>query len=490
MKKKLLTVMTLMFLGIAAFGQWSTDSVNTAGIFKYAAANGNYAVFSNGGEWNTFHATTGVHQFGNFAISRQMIEVVSLGDKVMFAGGKYGSFADPLYTKQVNVFNSTTNTWSTWNMGTAREVGGAAGTGNKVVFAGGTGRSDIAGPVYMYNKVDIFDINTGARSSGKLSKARTNIAAGAAGNKVVFVGGWYWDMMYSTVYSNKADIYDVSTGLWTSTTLAKKRDNISVAVVGDKIIFAGGTNNTGNLNTVDIYNATTNTWSSTTMPVAGYGFVSAVIGNEAFFTGNMGGAPEMVYRYNTVTNTWSSFALPTALSGFSCIVLDGRLIFAGGTIPATYTYSNLVQIFDPITNTWSTEYLSMARTSVSALSIGNKGYFAGGLITYGYPTSVYTRRVDLFAAPFRMGEKPASDADWQMLLYPNPANQYVTIAVNMESALPLIVQFVDRNGVIVFSGELYESHTRIDVNMLPSGMYMVRLIDAEQHQQIGKLIKK
>ena len=42
-----------------------------------------------------------MHTNGSFTISRQMIEVVSLGDKVLFGGGKYGSFADPLYTKQV-----------------------------------------------------------------------------------------------------------------------------------------------------------------------------------------------------------------------------------------------------------------------------------------------------------------------------------------------------------------------------------------------------
>jgi hypothetical protein len=156
-----------------------------------------------------------------------MIEVVSYGDKVYFGGGKFGSFADPQYTKTVNVYNNATNTWTTLNMKTAREVGGAGAINNKIVFAGGTGRTDIAGPVYMYNKVDIFDATTGARTNGKLSKARTNIAVGAAVDKIVFAGGWYWDMMYSMLPSNNVDIYNTTTGIWTKTTLSAKRDNIT-----------------------------------------------------------------------------------------------------------------------------------------------------------------------------------------------------------------------------------------------------------------------
>ena len=111
------------------------------------------------------------------------------------------------------MYNSTSDSWSIWNLGTAREVGAAAGIGNKVVFAGGTGRTDIAGPVKMYNKVDIFDITTGARLSGKISKARTNIAAGAAGNKIVFAGRLVLEWIIQHRVPNKADIYDVTTGL-------------------------------------------------------------------------------------------------------------------------------------------------------------------------------------------------------------------------------------------------------------------------------------
>ena len=490
MKTKLL--FTLLSWAVISIGQaqWSIDSVNTPGVFPYAAVNGSKAVFSNGGEWNIFDAVTGAHTFGNFTTSRQMIEVVSLGNKIFFGGGKYGYFADPQYTKQVNVYNSTTNTWSIWNMGTAREVGAAAGTGTKVLFAGGTGRTDIAGPVYIYNKVDIFDINTGARTSGKLSKARTNIAAGAAGNKVVFAGGWYWDMMYNTVYSNKADIYDVSTGLWTNVLLSKKRDNISVAVIGDKILFAGGSGNMGAVNNVDIYNASTNTWSVTYMPVAGYSFKTAVNGTDAYFAGYPYGVLNAIYKYNSLTGIWSTLYLPTSLSGFSMRVIDGRLIFAGGTLPGTNTYSNLVQIYDPVSNAWSTEYLSMARTNVSVLSIGNIGYFVGGIKTYGYPTPIYTHRVDIFNAPFRYEASEFVMPDWSLKVYPNPATRMIMIGVDNDAVLPLQAAIIDQQGHKALEFMIYDEQTRVDVGALPAGVYFIAATDTRGHHETVKLIKQ
>ncbi|HQU77587.1 MAG TPA: T9SS type A sorting domain-containing protein [Chitinophagales bacterium] len=492
MKTKLTFILLLGMNLQLIQAQWSIDSVNTPDTYPYAAVNGNKAVFSNGSEWNTFDPISGMHTNGSFTISRQMIEVVSLGDKVLFGGGKYGSFADPLYTKQVNVYNSTSDSWSIWNLGTAREVGAAAGIGNKVVFAGGTGRTDIAGPVKMYNKVDIFDITTGARLSGKISKARTNIAAGAAGNKIVFAGGWYWNGSYSIVFSNKADIYDVTTGLWSSVLLSKKRDNISVAVVGDQIIFAGGSGTAGAVNTVDIYHASTNTWTVSSMPAAGYGYKTAVIGTDAYFTGYAFGDFDAVYRYNTLTGVWNTFYLPTSLSNFSLSTVDGRLVFAGGTVPGTNTYSDLVQIFDPLTDSWSYENLSMARTNVTALNIGNVSYFAGGIQAYAYPSPVPSNRVDIFAAPFRHADPGTEMQHWAIHIYPNPADQFILINLENQDGipLPLDLKIVDLQGRQVVRTELYDHQTRIAVDHLAPGVYFILTEDRYGHAENTEMIKQ
>ena len=399
MKKKLLVLITAVSIAITAAAQWTIDSVNTSGLYPYRGATPGQAVFSNGTEWNVFDANTNVHTYGNLSVSRNYPAVVSYEDKVYLGGGKFGSFADPQYTNMVDVYNGITNSWSTLTLSKKRQVGGAGAAGNTIIFGGGLGRTDISGPVYMYATADIFDITTGTRTVGKLSKARSNIAVGASGNKIVFAGGWYWDMSYNVINSNAVDIYDVSTGTWTKTTLSIKRENMAVAVVGDEIIFAGGVTTNGSVvKNVDIYDASTNTWSTTNLPTARYGMKSVVVGTNAYFAGGAFDITENeVDVYNTVANSWSTIYLPVSLSAFSMSVINDRIYFAGGYISATSTYTDLVQVYDPATSGWSTEYLSIPRKDVSALTVANKGYFAGGYTAYGYPVPPSTNRVDILS---------------------------------------------------------------------------------------------
>lgn len=489
MKSKMLMICLLVISAVAVNAQWAIDSTNTAGTGMYAASTSTRAVFSNGTEWNIFDATTGAHTYGNLTISRAMIQVVSYGDKVYFGGGKYGYFADPQYTKTVNVYDNATNTWSVLNLGTNREVGGAGAAGGKIVFAGGTGRTDIAGPVYMYNKVDIFDAVTGARTSAKISKGRSNIACGASGNKIVFAGGWYWDMMYNVLPANTVDIYDASTNTWTKTTLSSKRQDIGVAVVGNKIIFAGGQGNTGVTNKVDVYDVSTNTWVTSLMPTARYAMRSAVIGTNAYFAGNGVTVDNSVAVYNSLTNTWSSIYMPTTLQYFSMSVINNKLYFAGGTVPGTSTYSNLVQVYDPATNTWSNLNLSIARTGVAAATVGLKGFFAGGTIVYGYPVATATKRVDIYTAPPRMGDAVNETVSMNIELYPNPATTQININTD-NSNFPIRIEVYDLTGQLVNDFNIDNTSNAIDISRLEVGTYILIATDPANNRVVKKFIKQ
>ena len=487
MKKRLLLFSVMLMIISLGKAQWVIDSTNTAAVNMYAASTSTCAVFSNGTEWNVFNAVTGVHTYGNLTIARTLIDVVSYGDKVYFAGGKYGYFADPQYTKTVNVYNSVTNTWSTLNLSTAREIGGAGAIGNKVVFAGGTGRTDIAGPVNMYKKVDIFDAVTGARTTANLSKARSNIAVGAAGNKIVFAGGWYWDMSYNIVPSNNADIYDVTTGIWTKTTLSKKRENIAVAVVGDLIIFAGGTGNMGDVTNVDIYNASTNSWSVVYMPIAKSAMRSVVIGNNAYFGGGLGGNANDIYVLNTLTNTWSTITMPTNVTGFSLSVINGKLYAAGGSLVPAGTYTDLVQIYDPILNSWSTQNLSIARTGVAATTVGSKGFFAGGTILYGYPTPTNTKRVDIFTAPLRLIAEEIINPVFEAIVYPNPSSVVLNIEIPTIYAATYATLY-DLNGRAVKMMNIADNTTSMQVTDLVPGNYLLIIHDETGNRIVKKVM--
>jgi hypothetical protein len=487
MKKRMFIFTLVLATAVGLKAQWAIDSTNTAGVNMYSAATSTSAIFSNGTEWNIFNAATGVHTYGNLTISRSMIDVVSYGDKVYFGGGKYGSFADPQYTKTVNVYNNATNSWSVLNLSNQREVGGAGAIGNKILFAGGTGRTDIAGPVNMYKTVDIFDAVTGARTKGNLSKARTNIAVGAAGNKIVFAGGWYWDMMYSMVPSNNADIYDVSTGVWSKTTLSKKRDNISSAVVGNIIIFAGGFGNMGEVTNVDLYDVSTNSWSVTYLPVAKSSMRSAVIGSNAYFAGGTGGATNDVYIYNVVTNSWNTTSMPVSLTGFSLSVINGKLYCAGG-IDVAGVYHNDVQIYDPATNTWSVQYLSIARTGVAAAVVGSKGYFAGGTKAYGYPAPITTNRVDIYNAPLRSIIEETILQSLQISIYPNPANDVIHILFESETT-DATVRIFDVSGNLIQQLIITDELNTIQIDSLVPGNYIVIVTDSAGNQVVKKIMK-
>jgi hypothetical protein len=63
------------------------------------------------------------------------------------------------------------------------------------------------------------------------------------------------------------------------------------------------------------------------------------------------------------------------------------------------------------------------------------------------------------------------------VIYPNPCSDYLTISV-IENEMPL--QLSDQMGRIILSSQLKKGDNRIDLRMLPDGMYVVRLNNSVQ----------
>ena len=71
------------------------------------------------------------------------------------------------------------------------------------------------------------------------------------GDKVFFAGG----SNYNIECTDVVDIYDISTGEWTTSTLSIPRGGMAYAVAGDLAVFAGGFLSGGDVSDqVDIYN--------------------------------------------------------------------------------------------------------------------------------------------------------------------------------------------------------------------------------------------
>ena len=74
-------------------------------------------------------------------------------------------------------------------------------------------------------------------------------------------------------------------------------------------------------------------------------------------------------------------------SGMACAVVGDLAIFAGGVVNS-YTFSDMVDIYNFSTGTWTTATLSQARMFASATTVGDKVVFAGGCIAMNEPTDL------------------------------------------------------------------------------------------------------
>ena len=392
MKKSLITFAAFVAVVTPALAQWSIEYMSQPRYNMLTARFPTHAVFVTN-SWERYDASTDSWTNGLLSEARIGITAANAGTKAYFAGGKKGPFTDYIYVKTIDIYDDAANTWSRGTLSVAREVGGAGTLGQQLFFAGG--RSAIR----MHNTVDIFNVSTGTRSTARLSKARTDLAVGAAGNKIVFAGGWFWDFNYNIIYSNAVDIYDNTTGLWTRATLSQKRDAVSVAVVGNKILFAGGFISTGSgiSKNVDVYDVTTNTWTTTFMSVPRYAPTINVVGNKVYFAGS-GNGVNTIDVYDVATNSWSVLTMPYTLTGMCGVVINNQIFYAGGYDPLTFAVYDFVQIYDISSNTWSIQYLSEARAGITSVDFGNIHLFVGGLTRVIYPP-IGSATVDMYTAP-------------------------------------------------------------------------------------------
>lgn len=241
-----------------------------------------------------------------------------------------------------------------------RDNNSVATLGNKTYFAGGDTQT---GNPRFSDLVEIFDQSTGVWSTAHLSVGRDGPAAVAVGNKVVFAGGF----ANSSSQENVVDIYDATTGVWNTAQLSAP-GTVIAKVVGHKAYFLGASS-------LDIYDADMNTWSSSATPFTTSGsalnfqvvVTKLVVVDFSFATGR-----SRAEVYDTVRNRWSAFAnlgsddfsgSPTGVIGNQAVYLGGFFHNgAGGGSPAKIT-----RFFNAKTGKFS----SLAKSHVGNLTTSN-----------------------------------------------------------------------------------------------------------------------
>ncbi len=100
----------------------------------------------------------------------------------------------------------------------------------------------------------------------------------------------------------------------------------------------------------------------------------AVVGNKVVFAGgrrNNGGPSKAVDIYDYSTKTWSTNQLTEPRNDLEAGVLNNKIYFAGGP-------SRTVEILDMNTNQWSTLLLSESKAYIKIATSNNKIAFIGG----------------------------------------------------------------------------------------------------------------
>jgi hypothetical protein len=245
----------------------------------------------------------------------------------------------------------------------------AATSSGEIVFFGGgqnaTGASD---------RVDIYNVSSGSWTTAILSIPRWGLAATSLGSLVFFAGGWD-----GTTYYNQVDIYNISDGSWSTANLSQARWGLAGTSVGSLVLFGGGSNSSGASDVVDIYNMSSSTWTTATLSRARYYIAATAIDQLAFFGGGYDGnnVYSVVDMYDASNGVWSTISLSQGRYGLAATSLGNLTFFGGGQVTAT-TMSNVVDIFDSANQTWSTASLSQNRTYLAAASAGEIVAFGGG----------------------------------------------------------------------------------------------------------------
>lgn len=162
--------------------------------------------------------------------------------------------------------------------------------------------------------------------------------------------------------------------------MLQPRAAAAAAVVGDRIIVAGGVDSNGALlNTVEIFDG--NTWTlGTPIPTPRQMLAAASDGKVVYTVGGTTGTSELatVEAYDPAAKTWTRLPdLPQPRGDLGVAIADRRLIAVGGQSAGQVLKS--VSVLDLTTNTWAgLPDMATARHGMAVAAVGQAVYSIGG----------------------------------------------------------------------------------------------------------------
>jgi N-acetylneuraminic acid mutarotase len=213
-----------------------------------------------------------------------------------------------------------------------------------------------------------------------------------------------------------------------------------------------------------------------------YQLSSFTVGYDAFvgLGANQDVFKKDFWKYNAGTNQWTSIAdLPASERGAACTFTIGSRGFVclgsdGGLLDDLWEYN-------PVSNHWAVRatFGGSERKNAVAFSVGGKAYVGTGKGFSGKKASIeeYT--------PLNLAA--IDELERMISVFPNPASDFIQVNCPAE--------FITDISIFSITGEkcevncnIYNDYSQIDISLLNSGAYYVRLTNTSDNQIITKKI--
>jgi len=288
---------------------------------------------------------------------------------------------------------------TTTSMATGRSSHAASllSTGRVLIAGGQTGD-------YSYtNTAELYDPSSGTwAATGTMATSRSNLPAVQLDATTVMVSGGYSTVLFgSNNYWQSAELYDTTTGQWSTTgsMTTGRMSHRAVRLTSGKVLVVGGRNGSNSLTSAEIYDPTTKTFSSAGAMATPREEAEAVLlpDGRVLVIAGYNRSPQTYLSsteiFNPATNTFSSApSLSAARSDHRATLLsNGRVFVFGGRDSAGPLGSGAT--YDPASNSWSTIPASTARSMATATLLANgQVLVAGG----GGPNTSYLKTTSLY----------------------------------------------------------------------------------------------
>ena len=215
------------------------------------------------------------------------------------------------------------------------------------------------------------------------SQPRPYFTTAVVGDEVLFAGGSSSDLKNNSVVDNVVDIYNAKTGEWSAARLSQPRSHPGEVISGSRVLFYGGNASTSPSDrmVIDIFDSMTNRWSVTRLPDE-QDFGNAVaVGDQVVFSGGFVTANgqnsrnDTVQIYHTVTGEWTAATLPKSNIGYTVTTVGTHQIFLNNETHDIESYNSVTGIWSHATFPVSTGLIESQIVANDKLGI----FYSGGV---------------------------------------------------------------------------------------------------------------